>query len=378
MFTNDVEFSGKDQSRWEAFTSFLSRSAWIKPGAIALSAAVLVHLVAVHPLKQQVVELRGELDAMHHAVNRLADVGDQAWQTNDLLGALEVQADKFDAAVGTLSQLEELEHEIINLSHLAEQARMQLGPSRDTLGELTQLESELTAHAARLDEAEVAISEIETLRSTIVSQGESLATVNDIVNQQIAITESVLSSHESVAAAGEYVNGIQELADQLVAAGENSTEAQTAVNNLVAMQDALLNEQSRIAAAQQNLQSLIQLEESLAGETDRIADAVTSLELLAGFQDEFNYQVSQLSGMQESLTELILLESSVARAVRMIEPLAELTDLRRLNEDEVREAARVILDRRNTRISSLPVDTPPIVEAEESGTEILVPEPPVE
>ena len=101
-----------------------------------------------------------------------------------------------------------------------------------------------------------------------------------------------------------------------------------------------------------------------------------SLELLADFQDEFNFQVGKLEGMQQSLTQLILLESTVAHTVRMIEPLAELTGLRRLNDDEVREAARVILDRRNQRISSLPVNTPPVNTVEETGIDRLVPIPP--
>jgi hypothetical protein len=378
VLTPRPDSSRREQFRWEATKKFVIRSPWIKPAAFVVGTAALVQLFVVLPLRSQVVEMRSELDAMHTAVNRLADVGDQAWQTNDLLGALEAQAAALDGATASLTQLEELQHEIVGLAHLAEQARVQLGPSRDTLQELARLEEELAAHSTRLADAESTLAEIESLRAQLVAQGENLNQVTEIVDRQNALALSVMSGHEAVVAANDQMGAYESLAEQVLAAGNKASEAEAVVGQLTAIQDLLLDEERvQPVRAQQNLDSLIALEDALAGETDRIADAVASLELLADFQEEFNFQVGQLAGMQESLTELILLESSVARAVRMIEPLAELTDLRRLNEDEVREAARVILDRRNTRVSSRPVDLPPMSESDEE-IERLVPVPPVE
>lgn len=379
MFTPHTDSSRREQSGWEATREFVTHSPWLRPVAMVLSTVVMVQLFVVQPLRRQVVELRGELDAMHTAVNRLADVGDQAWQTNDLLAALEMQAGALDGAVGSLALIEELQHEIVSLSHLAEQARMQLGPSRDTLSELTFLEEELASHSARLAAAESVLTEIESLQIALVEQSDNLGQAREVVALNNELAQSVIGGHETVVAANGQIGAYRDLAGQMVAAGEQMPEAEAVVGQFITMQHMLLDESRGDATvAQQNLESLIGLEVTLAGETDRIADSVASLELLADFQDELNYQVGQLSGMQESLTELILLESTVARAVRMIEPLAELTDLRRLNEDEVREAARVILDRRNTRISSRPMDTPPIVEDAGEQIERLVPEPPAE
>ena len=41
----------------------------------------------------------------------------------------------------------------------------------------------------------------------------------------------------------------------------------------------------------------------------------------------------------------------MGRVANVVEPLTQIGNLRRLNDDEVREAARVILDRRMTRFS---------------------------
>ena len=42
--------------------------------------------------------------------------------------------------------------------------------------------------------------------------------------------------------------------------------------------------------------------------------------------------------------EIVLLENTVARAVRMLQPLLELGNLRHLNDDELRQVARSIAD----------------------------------
>ncbi|MFO0203870.1 MAG: hypothetical protein ACK528_12160, partial [Alphaproteobacteria bacterium] len=50
-------------------------------------------------------------------------------------------------------------------------------------------------------------------------------------------------------------------------------------------------------------------------------------------------------------TELLLMETYVARAVKMVQPLAELGSLRRNSEPEIRAAAREILNRREERMA---------------------------
>jgi len=51
------------------------------------------------------------------------------------------------------------------------------------------------------------------------------------------------------------------------------------------------------------------------------------------------------------------MESTVRRVAGILEPLAELSDLRRLSKTDMREAARVIIDQRTSRVATRPTDT---------------------
>jgi erythromycin esterase-like protein len=112
-----------------------------------------------------------------------------------------------------------------------------------------------------------------------------------------------------------------------------------------------LNQQTQLDSAHANLAGLIEIERSLAGQSRQIAESVESLQLLTGLQGEFNDQMTKLEAIQRGFTELLLMESSVARAVKMVQPLAELGNLRRNNEQEIRAAAREIINRRETRMA---------------------------
>jgi hypothetical protein len=72
--------------------------------------------------------------------------------------------------------------------------------------------------------------------------------------------------------------------------------------------------------------------------------------------------------------EIALMESSIARVAEVIRPLTEIVNLRRLGDDEVREAARVVLERRGSRVSRVDQDVIPQLKPETSG-ETAVPMP---
>ncbi|MDA0285362.1 MAG: hypothetical protein O3B86_18595, partial [Planctomycetota bacterium] len=57
---------------------------------------------------------------------------------------------------------------------------------------------------------------------------------------------------------------------------------------------------------------------------------------------------------RKSLLDVVLMESTVRKVADILEPLAELSDLRRLGSSEMREAARSIIDQRNSRVATRP------------------------
>ncbi|HET6425442.1 MAG TPA: hypothetical protein VFG20_17270, partial [Planctomycetaceae bacterium] len=130
-------------------------------------------------------------------------------------------------------------------------------------------------------------------------------------------------------------------------------------DKLIILNGKLAGEFLDLEMAESNLNGLITVEKKLAGQSQSVADAIQSLEVLTAFQDEFATQIQVLGEMRKSLIEIGLMEKSVAKAVRMLEPLLELGNVRRMSDTELRNAAKVILDNRTTRVSSNPVDGRP-------------------
>ena len=78
-----------------------------------------------------------------------------------------------------------------------------------------------------------------------------------------------------------------------------------------------------------------------------------NLEILSDFQDELAEQIRQLGGMRQNLMEIVMLESTIGRVAKIIEPLVQIGNVRRLSDTELRDAARVILEKRGaTRTAS--------------------------
>ncbi len=61
--------------------------------------------------------------------------------------------------------------------------------------------------------------------------------------------------------------------------------------------------------------------------------------------------------MRKSLLDVVLMESTVRKVAGILEPLAELTNLRRLSSEDMRQAARVIMDQRTSRVASRPANS---------------------
>ncbi len=75
------------------------------------------------------------------------------------------------------------------------------------------------------------------------------------------------------------------------------------------------------------------------------------------------------------------MEDSFKRAMQVLQPIVELSNLRNISAEEVRSAARSILDKRQSRIASRTINSTPLDEAivpvsdQATSEEKLVPTP---
>ena len=140
------------------------------------------------------------------------------------------------------------------------------------------------------------------------------------------------------------------LKDTIVIQGDDSEAAQENAARLIAIRDQLNVDRKTVETAEKNLSTLMGMNQNLAGKSEEVVTAVQTLEILNDFRTEVSRQVASLQDIRRSLMEISLLETSVGRAVRILEPLVNIGNLRRLSEDEVRAAARAVLNARSTRL----------------------------
>ena len=141
------------------------------------------------------------------------------------------------------------------------------------------------------------------------------------------------------------------LQDQLVASAEKLTVAQENARVLVAMNDTLSGDSLKLEASRRNLDSLVAMGTSLSTQSQHVAEAIQNLEIMDDFRTEVAAHVKSLEGVRRTMMDIAMMESTLSRVAQVVEPLTQIGNLRRLSDDEMREAARVILDRRVTRFS---------------------------
>lgn len=362
-----------------------------------------LHLLTTRPLIQEIHQLETRVTAVQSRVQDLTEVAADARQSGSLLGALIDQRSQVESARLSLSQIDALSSDVAAQSQRAVAAG-------EALGEISDLNSRLIATRDQRDLMHSALTEVETLHQDIAALGQAatagmarIADADAALAQLADLNERVATASGRIDAACVALDGLQRVQDRLIGAGDQAEAAHSSAASLVMLQDTIAGAGQIDAAAQnaeqlielqdalvadqrlhleqasRNIDELIRLQSAIAGQTEQIADSIDSLELLSDFQSEFHGEVSQLEGLRRQMMELILLETTISRALKTLEPLTELSNLRRLDDDEVRSIARDILDRRRDRTASGPskyeTDAPQI---DGSAVDILVPEPPVE
>ncbi len=259
-------------------------------------------------------------------------------------------------AIRTIEQGQTIEPATSALTQLAQVRDQAIATGQKTdaaLQSISGLASVTQAATLAGEKTDVAVASIQglgELKTAVIAQQAQTVEARTQLAEMAAVQQSVIDQDATTSSAATAVTALTNLKAQIADGVPGIELAQTNANQMVVLNQTLI-EQTQIDAAQQNLDGLVRIEKSLAGQSRQIADSVESLQLLTGLQGEFNDQMAQLEGIQRGFTELLLMESSVARAVKMVQPLAELGNLRRNNEPEIRAAAREIVNRRELRMA---------------------------
>ncbi|MDA0806686.1 MAG: hypothetical protein O2945_01235 [Planctomycetota bacterium] len=370
------------------------------------------------PMMRELASVRTELSTVERDMEELVGVRNQVWETNNLLTSLksqyrqledarvsmsalaqlrseiETEAGHTGAAFAKLDRLVGLQNAVLRNTENVESAEVSLNrmvamqghlvesgqnttDAMSAINQLVKVRDAAEVQVAKIDNAYDAVQKFGELKNQIMTNGEGLDIAQEHVAALAAIKNDVFNEAGDVAAAHEAArnmialkNDINEksegletakltaqelftLKDAVVSNGGNTEAAFANTERLFTLRDALIAE-ADLDSAEGNLTQLVEIQDTLNRQTAEVADAVETLEVLTDLNDELQTQVTTIDGMRKSLLDVVLMESTVRKVAGILEPLAELSNLRRLSNDDMREAARVIMDQRTSRVASRP------------------------
>lgn len=357
-----------------------------------------MHFLMARPLSRELARMQRDLTIVEQRMQDLVGARDDVWETNSLLSSLKAQHGQTEESRIALQSIRELRSALIDeatrntdaisslelLSKLQEKliAGKPITAEADgALDKMRSIEEQLVAQKDSNGVASESLGEIISIKTTVSSQSASVAQAKDVLDNLKKIGEQLAGQKDSTDQAAVGLKGLVELKTGLSKAAENLEVAQSVSDQLVGLQSRLaegglkadiatenaaklvaINERLNradldLASSQENLAGLLKVQDTLVDRSKSVADAIQVLELLGGFHDEFVSQIQVLGEMRRNLLEISLMDNTIARISKMMQPLVELGNLKRLSDEELRQAARLILDGRTaTRVTKNQTD----------------------
>jgi DNA repair exonuclease SbcCD ATPase subunit len=385
---NQTTIQRHSASEVRAFRQYLWLSILMGLGVVFFG----IQLLVVGPLKGRLDRIQTRLEKSESSMNRLVASGSTAGKTNDLLTSLNQQAGHLAGLRGSLAEIRALHDSVKQEGTAAAEAmtaveqiaqvqdRLIAGKDRTTaageqLAAMEALQQAILDGAEGTEVADASLQGIVALQNRLIASSGNYEQASEGAARMADLAQRVIAESDDVAAAAEKFNQFVGLRDSVVAASEKLPDAQAGIQGLAALRTDVLGaseqlqasldnarqlnelnamlsgEAERIATARQNLQALLTIQQQLATATEQVTAAVQNFEILNEFQEEVSLHIRSLEALRRTLLEIAMMETTIGRVARTIEPLTQIGNLRRLGDEEVREAARVILDRRMNRFS---------------------------
>ncbi|RPI81473.1 MAG: hypothetical protein EHM42_10560, partial [Planctomycetaceae bacterium] len=386
--------SGRNSLAWGAFLC----------GVITGFAAL--YAVAAYPVFHHLESLQKNLVTLNRDVQELVGARDQAFHAANLLADLNTLKSRLPEAESTLAEVRQLHRDLLaegrdaseataalsslvrlqtavldqhdltraadpsiaEIRRIQQQLRDEQGALADSaesldglvqarhdLRELVELKNQIVNDGGNVSVAKSASDELLALKDQLIAEGANVSTARANAKDLLELQAQLADQSGTADKARDAAAALLEIQQKLLRGSEDTDAAQTQVNRMFLMQQELVANGEDAAGAFQGLDHLVGIKDRVLEQTPSLADAVQNLEILGDFRDEFDGQIRALDGMRETLLSIALLEPTIARVARTIAPLAEMANIRRLSSDELRSAARSIIEGRTTRISSNPL-----------------------
>jgi len=344
------------------------------------------------PVLKELQSMKREMASIQIEMQDLVGTKHEVWETNNLLSALQTQsrylknADdslqvlrklrigleaegiKSAKAIASVESLQQLQNNILDQADFTESAAESLAQMVSTqdqlvtehattvraqaaLNEFCDFKTRIQDEAEGLDKADEALAGFGLLKESVLNQSKDLAKAQQGFTQFVDLKNFIQQESDDVAEATQSTGKLLALKESIVLRGGNTESARKTSERLLGLRDQLIDQEQKTKTAQVSLDHLVSLQKQLTENSDQIVDAIQSFEILTNLYDQLQMQVKSVSGLRRDLMEIVLMESTISRAMKILEPLVQLSDLRRLSQSEIRDAARTVMESRSSRLS---------------------------
>jgi hypothetical protein len=311
----------------------LEISSWALVAAGATLAVVIINVMVVRPANWQLAQVRRQMAQLEAQVEKLVGQKDQVANTNTLLGQLAEQSQRRAEANASLDEIAQL-HVRLN-RHTGEIDR-----ALRTVEKLAALEEALAANDDRIAEAAEALVKLENLQDRLTGRQYDTVQSHLAVDSLDKLRHRLLDAHCQSVVAEEGLDAIDGLHSRLASTIGANDAAEASLDELVALRDRVDNEGLNIEVAHQRVEQLIRLKDRTLDQTGDLVTATENLELMIDIQDQMQKVALTFGQMRHWITEIVAFEPTLNRAMRSLQPLVQLGDLRHMNATQLRQVVR--------------------------------------
>ncbi len=343
------------------------------------------------PLLRELALVRHELASVEVRLHDIAGAKDQAWETSNLLSALnaqkkqlepaknaltglrefrqrvEMEAQKTSDAVASLDQMIELQKrvasqhesvanveqvlsEVVKLHErlLAQKSAQQEAAA--SLNRVAVLNQQMRDTAKDSETAAVEVQKLGDLRTKVLESSAGVEAALTATAELIALKDTVRKA-DDVAAVQEAANKLLSLRDSLKPTDNSTEQSQFHTSQLLSLRDEIAASAEDTQVASRNWANVRKLEADMRLAGKDITQSIETLEVLTDLGTELRQQTESIASLRKSLMDVVMLETTIGRVMKVLEPLTQLKTLTRLSDGEIRAAARAIIEQRGTKVT---------------------------
>jgi tRNA C32,U32 (ribose-2'-O)-methylase TrmJ len=95
----------------------------------------------------------------------------------------------------------------------------------------------------------------------------------------------------------------------------------------------------------------VELKDLAISQTGDVADSIEALEAMADVRDQMQQMAHTFARMRNWVTEIVAFEPVINRAMRSLQPLMQLGNLRRMDPAELRQVLRTMSERNEAQFT---------------------------